>query len=106
MRRLRKPTTRAADDGARRGPPPLISVTGTEVFPAQVFGQERLFPLWPVNESFTAQTRGGWIPVTGTGMREERSCHAEGEVVPCLHAKSGTENYRTDRISNVIFQPN
>ncbi|TAT84993.1 hypothetical protein ELI52_16535 [Rhizobium ruizarguesonis] len=21
-------------------------------------------------ESFTAQTRGGWIPVTGTGMRE------------------------------------
>ncbi|ANL66612.1 hypothetical protein AMC82_CH02987 [Rhizobium phaseoli] len=43
----------------------LIPVLVTGIQRAQVLGRERLcFKL------FTAQTRGGWIPVTSTGMRD------------------------------------
>ncbi|KPH08967.1 hypothetical protein AOG23_10695 [Rhizobium acidisoli] len=48
----------------------LIPVLVTGIQCAQVFGRERLF--YCRIELFTAQKRGGWIPVTSTGMREEK----------------------------------
>ena len=52
-------------------PTSLIPVPVTGIQCAQVLGRRRLF--FGARESMSAQTRGGWIPVTGTGMRVERS---------------------------------
>ncbi|RUM06865.1 hypothetical protein EFR84_11790 [Rhizobium chutanense] len=76
--------------------PALIPVPVTGIQCAQVLGRERLF--YGRRESFTAPTRGGWIPVTSTGLGEG------GDMAALLAAASACPSLRLLAKSNTVAE--